>query len=274
MPKSTRRITVTRTVTYTTTLDVPGYPEADSATVITALGGAAGTSGTLALGELLSGSVANNGSISPTVWSASGSLVNIESYSTRVPDFVMQLGQRIASISPPAGYETARSRLFVVTARTGDFKTGASSAEPSWNTTIGGTTADDAITFMAVDKFGTVGVYSAAARTAGTVVKPSSTSLKEFLVTANTTFSGTPTWTSFDSLGQTGGTSSALLCVSGCKTYGPLALFNMGDIVKPSSASSDEYIVTTGGKTDTTASLSASVGSSVTIGTVVFKRIV
>ena len=274
MPKSTRRITVTRTVTYTTTLDVPGFPEANSATVITALGGADGTSGTLALGELLSGSVANNGSISPTVWSASGSLVNIESYSTRVPDFVMQLGQRIASISPPAGYETARSRLFVVTARTGDFKTGASSAEPSWNTTIGGTTADDAITFMAVDKFGTVGVYSAAARTAGTVVKPSSTSLKEFLVTANTTFSGTPTWTSFDSLGQTGGTSSALLCVSGCKTYGPLALFNMGDIVKPSSASSDEYIVTTGGKTDTTASLSASVGSSVTIGTVVFKRIV
>lgn len=274
MPKSTRRITVTRTVTYTTTIDVPGYPEADSATVITALGGAEGTSGTLALGELLSGSVANAGAISPSNWSASGSLANIESYTTRVPDFVMQLGQRIASVSPPVGYETARSRLFVITARTGDFKTGASSAEPTWNTTVGGTTADDAVTFMAIDKFGTVSVYSAAALTAGTVVKPSANSLKEFLVTTNTTFSGTPTWTSFDSLGQTGGTSSALMCISGCKTYGALSLFSLGDIVKPSAASSDEYIVTTGGKTDTTTSLSASVGSSVTIGTVVFKRIV
>lgn len=274
MPKSTRRITVTRTVTYTATIDVPGYPEADSATVITALGGAAGTSGTLSLGDLLAGSAANNGTVAKGNWSASGSLTNIEVYATRVPDYVMQLGQRVASVSPPSGYEAARSRLFVVTARSGDFKTGPSSTEPNWNTTVGGTTADDAITFMAVDKFGTISNYAATALTAGTIVKPSTNSLKEFLVTANTTFSGTPTWTDFDSLGQTGGTSNALMCVSGCKTYGTLSLFNLGDIVKPSAASSDEYIVTTAGKTDTTASLSASVGSSVTIGTVVFKRIV
>jgi hypothetical protein len=271
MPKSSRRVTFTRTVTYTFTSDFPGQPEADSAAMLTAAGGAAGATGTLSLGELLSGSPSNAGVISLGNWSVSGSPVNVEPFMTRVPSYAMTLGQRVASVSPPVGYETAATRLFVVrTAGT----TGSGATEPSWNTTVGGTTADGSVTFMAVDRYATPTNYSATNITAGTIVRPSATSMKEFLVTTTTTFSGTPTWTSIDTVGNTGGTNSALLCIAGAKTYAPLALFALGDVVKPSAGSSEEYIVTVSGKSDTTASLTASVGNSVTLGAATFKRIV
>jgi hypothetical protein len=38
MPKNTRRVTVVRTVTFTTTIDTPGYPEETDANIIIANG--------------------------------------------------------------------------------------------------------------------------------------------------------------------------------------------------------------------------------------------
>jgi hypothetical protein len=270
MPKSTRRATFTTTVTYTFTADFPGQPEKSSAEILTLAGGANGASGTTSLGTLLSGSVSNNGTISAVNWAVSGSPINVEPFTTRVPSFAMTIGQRLSSVSPPSGNETALSRMFVVrTAGT----TGAGTTEPTWNTTIGATTADGTVTFMAVDRFAAPTNYSAASITAGTIVRPTATSMKEFLVTTTTTFSGTPTWTSMDTVGQTGGTNSALLCIAGAKTYAALTVFNLGDVVKPTAGSSDEYLVTLGGKTDTTSTLTATVGNSVTLGGVTFKRI-
>jgi hypothetical protein len=271
MPKSSRRVTFTRTITYTFTSDFPGYPEASSGDMLTNAGGAAGATGTLSIGNLLAGSVANAGVVNAGNWSVSGSPVNVEPFQTRVPSFAMTIGQRVASVSSDPAQAVAASRLFVVrTAGT----TGSGATEPSWNTTVGGTTADGSVTFMAVDRFATPTNYSAANITAGTIVRPTATSMKEFLVTTTTTFSGTPTWTSIDTVGTTGGTNSALLCIAGAKTYAPLTLFNLGDVVKPTAGSSEEYLVLVGGKSDTTASLTATVGNSVTLGTAQFKRIV
>lgn len=194
MPKSSRRVTFQRTVTFTFTSDFPGYPEASDAAMLTQAGGAAGATGTLSIGQLLAGSPANNGSISNGSWAVTGTSSNVEPFMTRVASYAMTVGQRVASVTPPAGYETALARMFVV--RTAG-STASGTTEPNWNTTVGGTTTDGTVTFMAVDRFATPTTYSATSINVGTIVRPTATSLKEYLVTATTTFSGTPTWTRY-----------------------------------------------------------------------------
>jgi hypothetical protein len=275
MPKNTRRATVTRTVTFTTTIDTPGRPEETDANLLTLLGGAAGTTGTLSIAELLAGSnLANNGTIVRANWSVTGTSVNIEPYITRPQNTALSLGQRITSLAPASGNEAALGKLFVVTVAG---TTANSANEPTWALTDASTTTDGTATLRTIPKFYTPTTFATATVYAvGTIVRPSAASLKEFLVTTATTAStAAPTWTNLDTLGAANSLpgAGAVICIAGSRAYAFQVQFALGDVVKPSAASSEEYLVTTAGRSDTTA-LTATVGASVTRGTAVFKRIV
>lgn len=276
MPKNTRRVTVTRTVTYTTTIDFPGRPEETDATMLTLLGGAAGNTGTLAIGELLAGSnLANNGEITKEDWSVTGTSANVEPYITRPQNTPLKLGQRVASIAPAAGKEQALEKLFVVTVAG---TTANSAAEPSWALTNGSTTTDGTATFRTIPKFPTLTTFAAATvYAAGTILRPAAASLKEFLVTTATTAATTaPTWTGLDTLGAANSLpgAGAVVCIAGCAAYAFQAQYALGDVVKPAADSSQEYLVTVAGRSDTTALSVATVGNIVVRGTATFKRIV
>jgi len=282
MPKHVRRITVTRTVTFTATIDTAGRPEESDANIIIANGGAAGATGVLAIAELLAGSLANAGIVSRGSWTATGTSSNVEPYTVRPQNAVLSLGQRIVSVSPPAGYEAARGKLFVVSAVTGAGTTANVANEPNWTLSDGNTTTDGNVTYRTIPKFYTPATaVTATTYPVGTILCPSATSLKEFLVTAQSGAFSTPTWSQAAGGNDTLGTSFAagsatLLCISGIKVYAALTSYQLGDNVKPDNTSSQEYIVTQAGATDTSAgtALTASVGSNVTIGGVIFKRIV
>ena len=274
MPKNIRRATVTRTVTFTATIDVPGYPEETDANILTLSGGAAGNTGTLSIAELLSGSIAANGAISRGNWSVTGTSINVESYNSRPQNTALAVGARVASVSPPAGFAAAVGKMFVATVAG---TTANSSTEPNWSLTDGATTTDGTVTFRTIPKFPTfVNFAINTAYTVGQIIRPTATSMREYLVTtAGTSAASAPTWTSADTAGATLTSNTAVLtALVNVSTYAQLTTFGLGDIVKPSAASSEEYLVTVAGTTNTTASLSASVGNSVTIGTATFKRIV
>jgi len=274
MPKSIRRVSFTRTVTFTTTVDLPGHPEETDANALVLAGGAAGNSGALSIGELLSGSVSNNGTVTRANWSVTGTSANVESYISRPQNLALSVGQRVASISPAAAVAAAIGKIFVVTTAG---TTANSSSEPTWNLTDGGTTTDGTVVYRTIPKFPTLVTFAInTAYTLGQIIRPSATSMKEYLVTTAGTSAGTaPTWTSNDAVGSsiTSGTA-VLLAITDTKTYSTLTVYGIGDIVKPSAASSEEYIVTVAGTTDVNATLTASVGATVTRGTVTFKRIV
>lgn len=274
MSKNTRRATVTRTITYTATIDAPGYPEETDANLLTLAGGAAGNTGILSLGELLSGSISANGAITKGNWAVTGTSINVESYVARPKNVALTVGTRVASFSPPTGYAAATGKIFVVvTAGT----TANSDTEPNWNLTDGGTTTDGTVTFRTIPKFPTLLTFAVStAYQVGQIVRPAATSMKEFLVvTAGTSAASAPTWTSFDTYGGSVTSGSAImLSITDCESYAALTSYALGDIVKPSAASSEEYLVTVAGQSDTSSTLTASVGSTVTRGTATFKRIV
>lgn len=273
MPKNTRRVTVTRTVTFTATIDTVGRPEETDANMLVLLGGAAGTTGTLSIAELLAGSTAANGTVTRANWSVTGTSANIEPYATRTPSLAMTVGQRIAALKPPSGSEAALGKLFVVTVAG---TTGSGATEPSWNLTDGNTTTDGGVTFRTISKFPTINNFAINTSVSlGAIVRPSTNSMREFLVTtAGTTAGSAPTWTNADTAGQTLASNTATFTsLTNVRTYAFNTVFGLGDIVKPSAADTGEYLVTTAGTSDTTA-LSASVGASVTRGSAVFKRIV
>jgi len=281
MPKNTRRVTVTRTATFTTTVDVPGYPEETDGNVLTLLGGAAGTTGTLSIGELLAGAnLANNGVINRTNWSVSGSSSNVEPYTVRPQNSSLPLGQRIASIRPRDGQEAALGKLFFVSVAgtTANITVPVSnSTECSWTLTDGGVTTDGTVTYRTLPKFPTmINFLGATVYPVGTILRRASTSLKEFLVTTATSAATTnPTWTNIDTLGAANSLpgAGAVVCIAGCVTYAFQTQYVLGAVVKPSAPSSEEYLVTGAGRSDTTA-LSASVGATVVRGTASFKRVI
>ena len=111
----------------------------------------------------------------------------------------------------------------------------------------------------------------------GTILRPSTNSMKEFLVTTATTASTTaPTWTDLDGLGAASSlpVAGAVICIAGCETYAFQTQYALGAVVKPSATSTQEYLVTVAGRSDTTALSVATVGNTVTRGTATFKRIV
>lgn len=266
MPKSTRRVTFTRSVTFTYTADVANYVGSSDADALAAANLPGGVN---SIGELLAGSLAANGSISRGAWAVSGAGVLVEPIGLFVPSFAYSVGQRVAPSINPA------NRIFVV--RTAGTSAGS---EPTWNTTVGQTTASGGVTFMAIDRFATPTTRAnSTAYTAGQVIRPSANSLKEYLVvTGGTSGAAAPSFVGAnDAVGATitDGTVT-LLCIAGKSDYATLTNYFLGDVVTPNSSSSEEYVCVTAGRTDTSASsaLTASVGNNVTIGTAAFRRVV
>lgn len=278
MPKHVRRVTVTRTVTFTATIDTAGRPQETDANILVANGGAAGGTGVLSIAELLAGSIANNGQINRINWSATGTSVDVEPYIVRPQNTALPLGQRVASITPPSGLAAAVGKLFVVsTAGT----TANVSAEPNWNLNDGQTTTDGTVTFRTIPKFYTpTTAVTSTTYAVGTILRPSATSMKEFLVTAQSGAFTTPTWSQAaggnDTLGVSFAAGAAtLMCISGCVTYAALTSYQLGDTVKPTDTSAQEYIVIVAGQSPASGTLTAaSVGNDVVLGTVTFRRIV
>lgn len=296
MPKNTRRITVTRTVTYKTTIDTPGIvhiPQstAGDTTTLTQLGGADGATGVMAIAELLAGSdLTHNGTITKTDWSISAK-ADIEPYLTRPKNTALPVGTRVASTNPSQDKLAALGKLFVVVAidkTVNDGKTANSNDEPEWNTANGGITTDGGITYRTLPKFPDADqlrqFVSATAYGVGTILKPASTSLKEFLVTTATTDNTQPqAWATFDVVGQsknlvaTKGTSGHVICIAGCQTYAYRTQYAIGDLVKPTADSNSEYLVVAAGRSNTAVLESATapaVGTEVTRGTAKFRKIV
>lgn len=309
MPKNTRRITVTRTVTYTTTIDTPGivhipHTAAGDTTTLTQLGGANGATGVMAIAELLAGSdLEHDGTISKTNWSIS-SKSDIEPYITRPKNTALPIGTRVASTNPSQDKLAALGKLFVVVAidnTVNGGKTADSNTEPAWHTANGGETTDGGITYRTIPKFpneNQLKVFAAATVYGlGTILKPSDNSLKEFLVitatTSNTTAQmATALWVSQDKIGtiaqfatgagQTAATAGRVICIAGCQTYAYRTQYSIGDLVKPADDSSEEYLVIVSGrsntkpldKTEDTKPVAVAVGGEVVHGTAKFRRIV
>jgi hypothetical protein len=203
MAKTTARITFTKTKQFTVTLDFPGQTSLTDAELLTSAGGASGAFGQLSLGELLAGSTSASGVVSNGSWSVQVSKSAIEPYSMWFASQVLTAGVRVAPTNPG-------NRLFVVI--TGG-TTG--STEPSWNNTIGGTTSNGSVSFMAIDKFFTALTFAVSTGyTAGQVVKPTSGSAAEFLVTVGGTSGGSaPTWpTTIGATVTSGGVT--FMCIS------------------------------------------------------------
>lgn len=297
MPKNTRRITVTRTVTYTTTIDNPGmvdiaHTAADSVT-LNKIGGATGATGVMAIAELLAGSDwVHNGTITKGDWSIS-SKADVEPYITRPKNTALPIGARVVSTNPGKEKLIAQSKLFVVTAidkTVNDGRTANSNTEPDWSLGHGVETTDGGIKYRTLPKFPNsnqlVAFAEKTAYSIGVVLKPSANSLKEFLVIAATnTNTTTPVWTNWDSTdglerALTGG--GRVICIAGCKTYDYLTQYAVGDLVKPAKDSSQEYLVIVAGKSNTKvlekteAATPADVapGGEIVHGTAKFRRIV
>lgn len=273
MAKNTRRVTFTRTITYTATVDVAGYPDETDANLLTLSGGAAGNTGTLSIGELLAGSSAAAGVITKGNWAATGTSTNVEGYISRPKNTALALGQRVASVTPPSGYAGAIAKLFVVTTAG---TTANTDTEPNWVLTDGSSTTDGSATYRTIPKFPTLVTYpgAATAYTVGQIVRPSSGSLKEFLVVTAGTTSASTAFVSNDAVGTQFTDGATFVCIAGAKTYANLTAYALGDVVKPSAASAQEYLVTVAGSTDagTAAPNLGSIDATVTIGTVTFKR--
>lgn len=277
MPKNVRRATFTHTITYTFTTDFPGYPEETDTNLLTLAGGAAGNTGILSVGDLLAGSIAASGVLSKGNWSVTGTSVNVESYISRPQNTALTVGRRVASVSPPTGYTGATAKMyFVEVAGT----TANSATEPNWSMTDGGQTTDGTVTYRTLPRYPSFANFAVStAYTLGQMVRPSGTSLKEYVVTvAGTSAASAPTWTNADNYAETitsGGVT--FMSVTDCAVVGDYSLYALGDLVKTAAGSNLEFICTVAGTTGASASTALgaiSVGATVTNGTATFKRVV
>lgn len=194
MAKTTKRVAFQRTITYTYFADMPGFSTETDAVALTAANLPGGSN---SIGELLAGTNTANGTINKGAWSVSSAGVNIEPYSMWVASLATAIGARHTPT-------TGGNRLYVATTN------GTTAAtEPTWSTTIGASVTSGTVTYRVIDKFGSVLTFAVStAYTAGQVVKPTSGSTQEYVVTtAGTSAASAPTWGA--TLGQaiTGGTA-------------------------------------------------------------------
>ena len=137
MAATTARVRFTRTVTYAFTADYPNYSALTDAEILAA---ASLPNGTLAVGELLAGSSANNGAITPGAWSVTSN-TDIEPYFVWLPSTALALSTRVTPTVPT-------DKLYsVTTAGT------TSTTEPTWPTTLGQTVTNGTAVFTCIAKF-------------------------------------------------------------------------------------------------------------------------
>ncbi len=209
-----------------------------------------------------------------------GSIATTTLTVTAVTSGTLDIGSVISGTGVTAG--TTITAFGTGTGGTGTYTVSASQTVASTSITASGVpdagrTTDGTLTFRCIPKFPTLTTYAqSTVYGAGTILRPAATSMKEYLVTtANTAAATTPTWTSNDTVGavvafQTGGSA---ICIAGCRTYANLTAYALGDVVKPSAASSEEYLVTVAGTSGVTTP-SAIVGNPSVSGSATFKRIV
>lgn len=146
MAATTKRITFTKTRVFTFTVDIPNYSTVSDADTLVA---AKLPNGYCALGELLAGSAANNGTItnadtvggaSSAAWAVSGTGTNIEPYYTWSASTALTAGTRITPSAPT-------NKLYTASAGT------TGTTEPTWPTTVGGTVVSGTVTFTCINKF-------------------------------------------------------------------------------------------------------------------------
>ena len=133
---TTARVTFTKTKTFTFTADYPNYAALTDAEILAA---ANLPNSTLALGELLAGSVANNGVITSGAWSITAN-TDINPYFVWAASTALTVGTRISPTTPTA---------YLYTASAGTTGT----TEPTWPTTVGGTVVNGGVTFTCIAKF-------------------------------------------------------------------------------------------------------------------------
>lgn len=145
MTATTRRVTFTKTKTYTFTVDFPNYSLVSDATI---LANAKLPNGACALGELLAGSSANNGAITnpdtvtapSDAWAVSGVGANIEPYFVWQANTLYAAGTRVSPTTPS-------DKLYTASAGT------SGPTEPTWPTTVGETVVNVGVTFTCIAKF-------------------------------------------------------------------------------------------------------------------------
>lgn len=136
MATTTARVTFTKTKTFTYTVDIPNYSALSDADILVAcnLPNASNS-----IGELLAGSVANNGAIASGPWSVVTN-TDLEPYTIWNASTALALNARISPTTPTG-------KLYTASAGT----TGAT--EPTWPTTLAATVVSGTVTFTCIAKF-------------------------------------------------------------------------------------------------------------------------
>jgi len=152
MAVTTRRVYFEKTVKYKFALDIPNNAGMSNSA---ALSYATGTAGPLNsssdIGELLAGSVWNNGSETVTSnWAVSSSpaAANIEEYFMFTPSYAYTLNQRVVPTDPANAISGSNAFVYKVTSA----GTTASS-EPTWPTTVNQTVTSGGVTFQCIAKY-------------------------------------------------------------------------------------------------------------------------
>lgn len=194
MAKTSRRVTFTRSITYTFTADFPGRADASDSDMLTQNGGASGSFGTLQIGDLLAGAQANNGAISYGSWAVTGTSTNVEPFIIRPNNTALTLGQRIASVNSTV--TDVGTRLFMVSVAGTTANSSPATTEPTWNITFNATTTDGTVTYIAIPRFPTISTFATStAYTLGAVVRSTGGATDEFMCTvAGTSAGSAPTW--------------------------------------------------------------------------------
>ena len=190
--KNTRRVTFSKTVTYTFTADFPGKAGVSDATIL------ADSNAPLAIGELLArAAVSHNGNIDNGAWAVTGTSTDVHSYSARVANLPLSLGDRVVALGSPI--MGATGKIYVVTEIDPDANEGKTSAifdEPDWTQTLAGSTVDGGITFTTLPKFYTPSTFAIdTAYALGVIIKPTAESTEEYIVSvAGVSDAGAPAW--------------------------------------------------------------------------------
>jgi hypothetical protein len=269
MAKTTKRVTFSRTVTFTYTADMPGYASESDAN---ALAAANGPNGVNSIGELLAGSTAALGAILRGSWavptatvtgSISGTTLTVTAVTsgTLVPGQTIT-GTNVVSSTIITGYGTG-------TGGTGTYTVNQSQTVAS--TTITATGAG-----VSIEPYN-IFVPSYAYALSDRVVPATNPGNRLFIVrTAGTSAATEPTWNNTIGTSTTSGgvTFCAVDKFYTATTFAVSTAYTVGQVVKPTAGSANEFLcITAGTSAGTAPTWPTTMGATVTSGTATFQNI-
>lgn len=269
MAKTTKRITFSRTVTFTYTADMPGY---SAETDANALAAANGPNGVNSIGELLAGSTASLGAILRAAWAVptatvTGSISGTTLTVTAVSSGTLTIGQTLSGTNVANG--TIITGYTTGTGGTGTYTVSISQTTAS--TTITATGAG-----IAIEPYN-IFVPSYAYALSDRVVPATNPGNRLFIVrTAGTSAASEPTWNNTIGVSTTSG--GVTFCAVD-KFYTPLTFatstaYTVGQVVKPTAVSTSEFLCITAGNSGTGApTWPTTMGTTVVSGAATFQTI-